>query len=196
MDRYIRKTLENNLPAQALDYLNESFRKLHEAEEQLKKYKEKTDWLSQELSRKDQMLWSMYERNSGSQGGQGGQQMGYQQSEPQRGQSNQNTDSHPSYGFKSDPSMYRYIPPHMHYPSHYPYPYSPFNPFYQQPVEDRQDAAQRDRSGSRQTRGQGGGSGGGSSGGGSGGGSSGGGGASAAVPLYPETVDQPNNPPA
>jgi hypothetical protein len=77
MHRTIRKQLEGRLSADALEYLNEEFRKAEEVMLKIKELEKKEELLLDQLIRKDEMIRSLFEKSKQEQSS-GRQQIGYQ----------------------------------------------------------------------------------------------------------------------
>lgn len=65
MNRSIRKQLEGRLSADALDFLNEEFRKHEELLVKLKETQDREKWLTEEICKKDEILKSVFTKSAG-----------------------------------------------------------------------------------------------------------------------------------
>lgn len=63
MHRHIRKQLEGRLSADVLEFLNEEFHKMEEIIIKLKETEKREQMLTEELCKKDKMLWSLFDKS-------------------------------------------------------------------------------------------------------------------------------------
>lgn len=63
MHRHIRKQLEGRLSGDVLEFLNEEFRKMEEIILKLKETEKREQMLTEELCKKDKMLWSLFDKS-------------------------------------------------------------------------------------------------------------------------------------
>ena len=73
----IRRQLEGRLSSEALNYLNEEFRKAEKTLIKLKELEMREKYLLEELAKKEEKLWSIFSKSSGNESG-SKQPMGYQ----------------------------------------------------------------------------------------------------------------------
>lgn len=69
MHKEIRKSLERNLPQYVLDVLNEEFERFEECMQRLKQMEEKMEFLVDEMSNKDKMLFHSFQKGGSTLGG-------------------------------------------------------------------------------------------------------------------------------